>query len=81
MMLALLGASYWLQGQDERVAQWIGLMAEKGGAKIKEDTRFKYQWNRMYAALGAEAFNTAVEYGKTLDEKAVLESLLTEMRM
>lgn len=79
MLLALLGASYWMQGQDERVAQWIGLMGEKGGSKIKEDARFKRQQEALRARLGVKAFEEAVEHGKTLDAKSVVQALLAEL--
>lgn len=79
MLLALLGASYWLKGQDERVAQWLGLMAEKGGARIKDDGRFKQQMAVMRAALGQETFDAALEQGKLLDMKAVVQGLLGEL--
>lgn len=79
MLLALLAASYWAEGQPERTAQWMGFMAEAGGARIKDDWRFKRQRDRIRAELGEERFDTEAERGKTGQTKPMLEALLMEI--
>lgn len=79
MVLALLGAMYLIEGQDERQAQWLGVISERGGLKITQDWRFKRKMAELSVSLGQAKLDESVEQGKSLDLNTVIDSVLSEL--
>lgn len=78
MMYALLGVMFWSQ-HHEQVAAWIGLMLEQGGVDLTDDARFKSLTANIRRTLGDEAFDGAVEHGKSLDVRTEIDTVLAAL--
>jgi tetratricopeptide (TPR) repeat protein len=78
MLLVLLGAASWSQ-DNQRAAEWIGLMLEQGDALLRDDIELKRLSNKLCVALGNDVYNLALERGKSLDVHSVIASLLAEL--